>query len=224
MKNKKKTSKQPKQTIHTKVVHKDGENTFLITKVLEPAHLYFVNDQKQIKRNIEVFEITPKEATEEMLGVVFSKFDRNCIVTIKIKVAGSLPVFMQFLIKGGLTKKRLKEVMAQEKNQRFESLKQVLEEGITFTKDLTAGELVKMKEKHEAQEAKLLDKDPFKGLKVGQKVSHEDYSCEVFVISEIDRENNVAHTTGGKNGTWSNPPELIIKINNVKEYLAKCTI
>jgi len=52
-----------------------------------------------------------------------------------------------------------------------------------------------------------------KPLKVGERVSHEDYSSELFTVSEID--GRVITTKGGKNGIWINDVALIIR-NPVK--------
>ena len=57
-------------------------------------------------------------------------------------------------------------------------------------------------------------KDKFAHIKVGDTVSHEDYTSEDFIVTEIDKENNIVYTSGGKNGTWINPIELIIKKPN----------
>lgn len=48
------------------------------------------------------------------------------------------------------------------------------------------------------------------GFKIGQKVSHEDYTSEDFIITNIDRETGIIDTKGGKNGTWTNHVDLII--------------
>lgn len=50
-------------------------------------------------------------------------------------------------------------------------------------------------------------------LKIGDEVTHEDYSDYVFVVSgfSIIDGRLIVHTTGGKNGTWDNPIELITK-------------
>lgn len=53
--------------------------------------------------------------------------------------------------------------------------------------------------------------DKFGSLKVGHKVSHDDYSDEDFIVTKIDKETNIVTTKGGKNGIWINPVELIIR-------------
>ena len=52
-----------------------------------------------------------------------------------------------------------------------------------------------------------------KKLKIGERVSHDDYSSELFTVSEIN--GRVITTKGGKNGTWVNDIDLIIR-NPVK--------
>lgn len=63
------------------------------------------------------------------------------------------------------------------------------------------------------QLSKQLPKDKISHIKVGDTVLHEDYTSENFIVTEIDKENNIVYTSGGKNGTWINPIEMIIKIN-----------
>jgi len=46
-------------------------------------------------------------------------------------------------------------------------------------------------------------------VKIGAIVSHEDYSCENFIVSEINKEEGFVVTIGGKNGVWVNPIELV---------------
>lgn len=59
--------------------------------------------------------------------------------------------------------------------------------------------------------------DKFGYLKIGHVVSHEDYSCEEFVITNIDKENEIVFTKGGKNGTWDNHIDLIIRLGKNKK-------
>ncbi len=54
--------------------------------------------------------------------------------------------------------------------------------------------------------------DLWAGLKVGDPVRHEDYTNDIFTVTEIDKENNTVTTAGGKNGIWINPIEMIIRI------------
>lgn len=49
------------------------------------------------------------------------------------------------------------------------------------------------------------------GVKIGQRVSHEDYSDCLFTVIDIDTINEVVKTKGGKNGEWINHVSLIIK-------------
>ena len=61
--------------------------------------------------------------------------------------------------------------------------------------------------------------------RIGNYVSHEDYSTDVFVIKSInfyDEHNDyMVDTTGGKNGTWINPIENIKPIKITQEFLEK---
>ena len=56
-----------------------------------------------------------------------------------------------------------------------------------------------------------LTSDKFRGLQVGQIVSHEDYSSEKFKVTHIDKETGIVTTSGGKNGVWINHIDLIIR-------------
>jgi len=64
--------------------------------------------------------------------------------------------------------------------------------------------------------------DKFGYLKIGHIVSHEDYSCEEFVIISINKEQEMVYTKGGKNGTWDNHIDLIIRLGkNKKSFTIK---
>lgn len=54
----------------------------------------------------------------------------------------------------------------------------------------------------------------FGKLKAGSIVSHDDYSCELFKVISIDKETGIVETKGGKNGTWINHIDLIIRFPN----------
>lgn len=59
-----------------------------------------------------------------------------------------------------------------------------------------------------------IDKDDIlkmQRLKIGQTVSHEDYTSEDFKITDIDDQTGIVKTAGGKNGTWDNHVSLIIE-------------
>lgn len=51
----------------------------------------------------------------------------------------------------------------------------------------------------------------FKGLRIGEIVSHDDYSSEKFTVQEINIDNGCVTTKGGKNGTWVNNIDLIVR-------------
>jgi hypothetical protein len=53
--------------------------------------------------------------------------------------------------------------------------------------------------------------DRFGDLKNGSKVSHEDYSSEIFIVWGIDKTTGIVTTKGGKNGVWINHIDLIIR-------------
>lgn len=53
--------------------------------------------------------------------------------------------------------------------------------------------------------------DKFGSLKIGDIVSHDDYSCENFKVTSFDRTTGIVETKGGKNGTWTNHIDLIIR-------------
>jgi len=64
--------------------------------------------------------------------------------------------------------------------------------------------------------------DKFGYLKIGHVVSHEDYSSEEFVIISIDKQQEMVYTKGGKNGTWDNHIDLIIRLGkNKKSFTIK---
>lgn len=60
-------------------------------------------------------------------------------------------------------------------------------------------------------------------LRIGNIVSHEDYTSELFKVIEIITVNNsyVVNTSGGKNGTWTNSIELVNPIPLTEEWLLK---
>jgi hypothetical protein len=60
-------------------------------------------------------------------------------------------------------------------------------------------------------------------LRIGNIVSHDDYSEETFkVISiKLEDEGYVIDTKGGKNGTWVNHIDLIKEVPITKEWLLK---
>lgn len=60
-----------------------------------------------------------------------------------------------------------------------------------------------------------METSQYSWIKIGSVVSHDDYSCENFVVSHIDRIEGVVTTLGGKNGTWVNPFEMITKPVNL---------
>lgn len=51
----------------------------------------------------------------------------------------------------------------------------------------------------------------FGKLKIGSIVSHDDYTCELFQVISIDKTTGIVETKGGKNGTWTNHIDLIIR-------------
>jgi hypothetical protein len=58
-------------------------------------------------------------------------------------------------------------------------------------------------------------------LRIGNIVSHEDYTTEFFEVISIERyeDDYVINTKGGKNGTWINPISLITKVPITKDFL-----
>tara|TARA_R110002167_G_scaffold229499_1_gene434769 strand:- start:2210 stop:2698 length:489 start_codon:yes stop_codon:yes gene_type:complete len=80
-------------------------------------------------------------------------------------------------------------------------------------KTISLKELIKLKEK----EMKVNE------LRIGNIVSHEDYSNELFEVIgiELEDEGYVINTKGGKNGTWINSISLITKVPITKELLLK---
>lgn len=129
-----------KSPLITKVLHEGKEDSFYVTKVVETACLYFLNDQKQIAKNVKTFGINPTSATEEEGGVTFTKRESNVIVTIAVKM-GYKEVFVQFLIKSGLTPEHLVELMKLPKNIRYFPFLDIIQQGIRLTKELTAEDL-----------------------------------------------------------------------------------
>lgn len=60
-------------------------------------------------------------------------------------------------------------------------------------------------------------------LRIGNIVSHEDYSGEPFEVVSIEKykDEYVINTKGGKNGTWINPISLVTKVPITKDWLIK---
>ena len=60
-------------------------------------------------------------------------------------------------------------------------------------------------------------------LRIGNIVSHGDYSSETFEVLSIEftDETYIINTKGGKNGTWGNPIDMITKVPLTKEWLLK---
>lgn len=60
-------------------------------------------------------------------------------------------------------------------------------------------------------------------LRVGNIVSHNDYTTEFFEVVSIEKykDSYVVNTNGGKNGTWINPISLITKVPITKDLLLK---
>lgn len=58
-------------------------------------------------------------------------------------------------------------------------------------------------------------------LRIGNIVSHEDYSEEIFEVISIEQHEDsyLINTKGGKNGTWINHIDLIKKVPITKESL-----
>lgn len=48
-------------------------------------------------------------------------------------------------------------------------------------------------------------------LRIGNYVTHEDYTSGIFQVTEIRKEEKqyVIFTSGGKNGTWDNIADLV---------------
>ena len=65
-------------------------------------------------------------------------------------------------------------------------------------------------------------------LRVGNIVTHDDYSSELFIVKSIYEEEQegeevyIIDTLGGKNEGWGNPLELINPIPLTDEILLKC--
>lgn len=129
-----------KSTLITKVLHEGKEESFYLTKVVETACLYFLNDQKQITKNVKTFGISPTKATEEEGGVTFTKRGSNVIVTISVKT-GYKEVQIQFLIKSGLTLDKLVALMQLPVNTRYFPFLDIIQQGIKLTGELTAEDL-----------------------------------------------------------------------------------
>jgi hypothetical protein len=60
-------------------------------------------------------------------------------------------------------------------------------------------------------------------LKIGNYVSHEDYSCESFIVTsiELDDYGYAIMTSGGKNGEWINSVDIVTPIPLTEEWLLK---
>lgn len=62
-------------------------------------------------------------------------------------------------------------------------------------------------------------------LRIGNIVSHGDYSSETFEVISIefisDTNTYVINTKGGKNGTWGNTIDLITKVPLTKDWILK---
>ena len=58
-------------------------------------------------------------------------------------------------------------------------------------------------------------------LRIGNIVSHEDYSTDYFEVLSIELSNGnyIINTKGGKNGTWLNSIDLITKVPITKDFL-----
>lgn len=63
-----------------------------------------------------------------------------------------------------------------------------------------------------------------KELRIGNCVSHSDYTSGVFTVFSIEQMSKggyVVDTKGGKNGAWANPIENIEPIQITEEWLLK---
>ena len=60
-----------------------------------------------------------------------------------------------------------------------------------------------------------------KELRIGNYVTHNDYSDGIFAVSEITRNDNgfIIDTSGGKNGFWGNHISLVNPIQITEEWL-----
>lgn len=58
-------------------------------------------------------------------------------------------------------------------------------------------------------------------LRIGNIVSHSDYTTEYFEVLSIELLNGdyIVNTNGGKNGTWTNPIEMINKVPITEDFL-----
>ena len=58
-------------------------------------------------------------------------------------------------------------------------------------------------------------------LRIGNIVSHDDYTTEFFEVISIELSDGiyVINTNGGKNGTWQNTIDLITKVPITEDFL-----